>query len=372
MTELTVITPYYPSQSNGSGGIFVYDQVIEMGKFIDKVDIFVMRPLFYISRKFPFIKLNRENSKFLSSYRENVKVFELKYFPFPKDIDLYHKSISISLSFYKKYFSKKILIHTIYPLGVAANKINIKSSIVIHGTDLRYFINNKKQKVEIINALKKAQKVIVVSNGLGNEVMQLGINYNKIAIIENGIKIQQSINVEEKDDVFKFVFVGSLIMQKGVYELLSSFIEISKSIDNVELYFIGDGIEKKKLEDSSGKLLNKSIFFLGSISNNEVMQKLPLMDCLVLPSYKEGFGRVIIEMMSFGKPVISTYSGGPEYIINDECGLLVNPKDIISLTKAMEYVYENYNKYDSNKISEYVNRQYNLENQTKKTIKFIM
>lgn len=368
MTQITILTPYFPTISNQYGGIFVYDQAIEMSNSIDKVDIFVTRPIFYISRKFPFIKFNSDNSKFSSTHKKNIKINELKYFPFPKDTAFYHKSISLSLFFYKMFFSKNILIHTLYPLGVAANEVGIKSNIVIHGTDLRYFIQNKNQKNHIVRTLKEVNTVITVSDGLKKEIEDLGINTNKVHTIENGINMKQVISIEKKDNIFKFVFVGSLIIQKGVHELLTSFIEMSKSMDNIELYFIGDGIERKKLENNSSKLLNKSIFFLGSISNSDVMEKLSSMDCLVLPSYKEGFGRVIIEMMSFGKPVISTYSGGPEYIINDTNGLLVNPKETTELEKSMSFMIKNYNKYEASNIHAYVCENYDLSKQTIKII----
>ena len=40
----TVLTPYFPSKNNQYGGIFVYDQIIEMSKYLDKIDVFVITP----------------------------------------------------------------------------------------------------------------------------------------------------------------------------------------------------------------------------------------------------------------------------------------------------------------------------------------
>jgi glycosyltransferase involved in cell wall biosynthesis len=176
----------------------------------------------------------------------------------------------------------------------------------------------------------------------------------------------------EPSKIFKFVFVGSLIVQKGIYELLDSFIHLLKEYSNIELYFIGDGIEKKRLIAKSSSYINKSIFFLGSISNEEVIKELSLMECLVLPSYQEGFGRVIIEMMSLGKPVISTYSGGPEYIINKSNGILIDSKNTNQLKSAMSRIIEDYSKYESNKIYNYIKENYDLKNQTRKVIDLVM
>tara|TARA_B110000467_G_scaffold43847_1_gene40213 strand:- start:2413 stop:3555 length:1143 start_codon:yes stop_codon:yes gene_type:complete len=368
----TILTPYFPSKNNQYGGIFVYDQVIEMSKYLDKIDVFVTRPIFSVSRKFPFIKIIKNNSIFIDTNVLNITIRELKYLPFPKDTFLYHKSLSFSLLFYKKLFYKNTLIHTIYPLGVAANNINIKSNIVIHGSDLRYFIKNKKQKRAIVNSIAELENTIVVSNGLKKEVIALGIDPNRIAVIENGININKMPYYREPSKIFKFVFVGSLIVQKGIYELLDSFIHLLKEYSNIELYFIGDGIEKKRLIAKSSSYINKSIFFLGSISNEEVIKELSLMECLVLPSYQEGFGRVIIEMMSLGKPVISTYSGGPEYIINKSNGILIDSKNTNQLKSAMSRIIQDYSKYESNKIYNYIKENYDLKNQTRKVIDLVI
>lgn len=370
VTQITILTPYFPTISNQYGGIFVYDQAIEMSKSIDKIDIFVIRPIFYISRKFPFVKFDRNNSKFLKTNRKNIKTHELKYFPFPKDTVLYHKSIMFSIYFYKIFFSKNILVHTIYPLGVAVNNTNLKSTIITHGTDLRYFVNNLNQKKAILETLNKTQNIITVSDGLKNEIIELGIESSKVTTINNGIEIKNKIKNNKSNQKFRFVFVGSLIVQKGVYELLDSFIKLLHDNSNIELHFIGNGIEREKLQEKASEYAD-AIFFLGSLSNENVMNKLSEMNCLVLPSYKEGFGRVIIEMMSLGKPVISTYSGGPEYIINRDNGLLINPKNKVELFEAMRDMLNTYEKYNKSIINNYIVNNYDLSKQTDKLIKIL-
>ncbi|MFT4801267.1 MAG: hypothetical protein ACI93N_001037, partial [Flavobacteriaceae bacterium] len=118
--NITIITPYFPSESNEYGGIFIFDQVIAMSNLAKRIDVFVTRPLFYISRKVPFIKFDRSNSIFKKTNKTNTSVVDIKYFPFPKDSLLYHKSIALSLWMRKYKFSKNILVHTVYPLGAAA------------------------------------------------------------------------------------------------------------------------------------------------------------------------------------------------------------------------------------------------------------
>ena len=77
-------------------------------------------------------------------------------------------------------------------------------------------------------------------------------------------------------------------------------------------------------------------------------------------------------MLSQGKPVISTVSGGPEYILNEENGLIVPPKDTPALSRAMSQICVNYANYKPEKIIQYVNKNYNLVNQTVKLLKCVI
>ena len=95
------------------------------------------------------------------------------------------------------------------------------------------------------------------------------------------------------------------------------------------------------------------------------MQKLGRMNCLVLPSHEEGFGRVIIEMLSLGRPVISTRSGGPEYIVNKTNGLIVEPCDVLGLVHALYSVYQNYKVYDENTIKQYFENNFSIDKNTR-------
>ena len=73
-------------------------------------------------------------------------------------------------------------------------------------------------------------------------------------------------------------------------------------------------------------------------------------NAFVLASLHETFGVVYIEALASGKPVIGTYNGGAEDIINDNNGLLVNKNDIKALGDAMVYLSDNISSYDKEKI----------------------
>ncbi len=371
--KLTILTPYFPTRANRYGGIFIYDQTKVVASLVKEVEVFVTRPLFKISRKFPFIKVVRDDQALIDIELPNVRLKLIRYFPFPKDSILYHVSLAISIFLNKSKFSKNLLVHTVYPVGAAVNLAKLNPTIVIHGSDYRYFTVNKNQKKSIIKTINRLA-VITVSKGLKLEIEGIDeINTSKLEVIENGILLSnlKPLQKEEtpRDSIFSFVFVGSLIKLKGVYELLYAISELQKNTTrHYSLTFVGDGVERKGLETLASKLEAKNDSILGAVDNSKVSEVLNKKDCLVLPSYQEGFGRVIIEMFSFGKPVISTTSGGPEYIINDDNGLVVPPKDVQALSNAMNKICVNYDSYDAEKITNYVNDNYDLINQTTKLL----
>jgi glycosyltransferase involved in cell wall biosynthesis len=377
--KLTILTPYFPTQKEQYGGIFVYDQTKAFAKYVKQVDVYVTRPWFKLSRKFPFIASNRDDLSLIDIEQSNVKLNLIRYFPFPKDSIYYHLSLAISVFFNKHKFSNKLLVHTVYPLGAATQRLGLQSTIVIHGSDFRYFSKNPKQAKAIVNAVNNSS-VVCVSKGLMQEVnAAAGVMANgaKISVVENGVLIPsvsnaKQVNIIDKN-AFKFVFVGSLIKLKGVYELVEAFAKLQKKQGHEKhsLTFVGEGIEKDNLEEIIRKNSIRNVTFLGAVVNEKVMQILAEKDCLVLPSYQEGFGRVIIEMLSLGKPVIATKSGGPEFILNEQTGLIVPPKDIDSLVAAMTKMAITCDKYSPLILKEYVNKNYCIEKQTLKLLRNI-
>ena len=92
--------------------------------------------------------------------------------------------------------------------------------------------------------------------------------------------------------------------------------------------------------------LSDKIKLIGLIDREEVVKQLDDCDVFVLPSHYETFGVVLIEALSRGVPVISTYCGGPECIVNESNGILVEPKNVNQLAEALLKMYHHHNDYD--------------------------
>lgn len=152
----------------------------------------------------------------------------------------------------------------------------------------------------------------------------------------------------------EFINICNLEYKKGVDVLLKSFQKAFRGSSTYKLTICGDGPDKNHLKQLSQDLnLTENVRFLGRKSKSEIVDLLDKSAVFVSSSRIETFGVVVIEAISRGLPVIGTRSGGPEYIITDVCGTIVEPGNIDQLAEAMERMVSEYTYYDKNNIREY-------------------
>ena len=123
--------------------------------------------------------------------------------------------------------------------------------------------------------------------------------------------------------------------------LLRAMTKVWKVHDDTNLLFIGKGELDVELRAEAMKIsANGKINFLGWRSDiDEIM---PVMDILVLPSLNEGMGRVLVEAMAAGKPIVASSVGGiPDLVQHNHNGLLVPPGDEKALAEAILEIINN-------------------------------
>lgn len=236
--------------------------------------------------------------------------------------------------------------HYLFPAGAAAvevgNELGIKTYVTAHGSDM--FELYKKQpfmRSPIKKVLKNADGVFAVSNALKHEIIATGVTgiANKTKLSWNSVDIEKFSNKE--NDSFKreyklsdkpiVLFVGNLIKRKNVDSLLEA-----KKVANSDYYLVivGDGPLFKKLKKKAEEDNIPDVIFTGS--RNDVENIIPSCDVLILPSFSESFGLVLIEALACGKPVIGSNVGGITEIITKDVGLLVDPNKVSSISGAID------------------------------------
>ena len=236
--------------------------------------------------------------------------------------------------------------HYLFPAGAAAVEVGkehgIKNYVTAHGSDM--FELYKKQPLmrsTLKKVLKDADVVLAVSNALRHEIIATGVQgiSNKTKLCWNSVDIDKFSS--NKNDSFKkenkledkpiVLFVGNLIKRKNVDSLLEA-----KKITSSDYYLVivGDGPEFKKLTKKVEDENIRDVIFTGS--RNDVENIIPSCDVLVLPSFSESFGLVLIEALACGKPVIGSNVGGITEIINNDVGLLVDPNKVSSIAGAID------------------------------------
>ena len=146
-------------------------------------------------------------------------------------------------------------------------------------------------------------------------------------------------------------FIGRLVEEKGVLELLDAFRQALSVMPELRLLMVGDntvvGHQASTIHDERDRRtrefvrskvetlgLASSIVFTGYVE--DVTKLMPAIDVFVLPSHREGMPRIIIEAMASGKPVIATdIRGCREEVVHDLTGLLVPVGDTKTLSEAM-------------------------------------
>lgn len=203
-----------------------------------------------------------------------------------------------------------------------------------------------------------ADALIAVSNPL-SRVIRKRFKYENIVVpnVIGGDVFFESI--PRKHESFDFVFTGALTERKGIWDLLEAFASFYKAHADSHLHIIGDGTERLSIEKCvKNEKIEKAVTIYGRLNRSEISAVYSKCDCFVLPSRFETFGVVYIEALAAGLPVIGTKCGGPEDIIDESTGLLIECDDISGLINAMEYMYCNSENYNADELKQIVMKRY--------------
>ncbi len=203
--------------------------------------------------------------------------------------------------------------------------------------------------IQTVNRMlnRKTGAVVAISDWVCRFAQQVeGVDPDKVVTIHYGLadtrttpdgrKLRADLGYGDTEIVFGII--ARLTEQKGHRYLIDAFAEVYRKNCDVRLLIVGDGELMSELKGrvrQSG--VEEAVLFTGY--RPDVSELLQALDVFVHPSLWEGFGLSILEAMDAAKPIIATrVSAIPELIEDTQSGVLVPPKDVSTLAKAMDAV----------------------------------
>lgn len=193
-----------------------------------------------------------------------------------------------------------------------------------------------------------ATHVIPEGQGVLNDLKNGGITKKPMKVLGygnvRGVDMERfspaRFKATKNPDVFTFVFVGRIVGDKGINELVEAFVKLHDKHKNTRLVLVGKyEHELDPVSDKTRKLIdtNEGIVACGPKYGDDLLQMYVDADCFVMPSYREGFPNTVLEAGAMGLPsIVTDINGSREIIENEKNGLIVPSKNANALYDAME------------------------------------
>lgn len=261
------------------------------------------------------VEIVRNGGKY-SVYKQ-AKIFYLKH---KNEYDLVIDEINTRPFLTPKYVKNKIIIALIHQLAREYWFCETPFPLSYVG----YYLLEKSWLSKYVGI-----PTITVSESTKNDLVKLG--FTKVHVVTQGLSVEPLNSIPKKAERATILFVGRLKKAKFPDHAIEAFKIIKQKMPNGQLWIVGDGYLKKKLERNSCE----GVTFFGRVSNDlkyELMRKAHL---ILVPSVREGWGLVVTEANACGTPAVAyDVPGLKDAIKNMETGILVPFNDIDELANS--------------------------------------
>lgn len=177
--------------------------------------------------------------------------------------------------------------------------------------------------------------IIALSKEICDRLISLGYPAQRIVALSNGVDISRFRPAQREGQKPVIIFVGRLVTEKGVLNLLTAIDRLRKQFPDIKLNLVGIGSDEENLKQMSFNLgLDDCVRFCGRIE--DVTDSLRNSDIYVQPSLNEGLPNSLLEAMATGLPVVVTRIGGmPDVVVNEVEGFVVSPGNVDELVLAI-------------------------------------
>ena len=190
------------------------------------------------------------------------------------------------------------------------------------------------KKIILKHRFTSENKLKVIGNGSSNGIDTSYFDPELFSIEENAV-LKTNLGIKKTD--FVFIFVGRIVSDKGINELVEAFDKICLVKENIKLLLVGPFEDELDPLQKKAKLLinnNDKIILVGY--QNDVRPYFSISNCLVFPSYREGFPNVVMQAGAMKLPsIVSDINGCNEIIENNINGLVIKLKCVDAIYDAM-------------------------------------
>ena len=198
------------------------------------------------------------------------------------------------------------------------------------------------------NNFTQSNKLKIIANGSSNGINTTFFSPAQVSEIEK-VALREKLNIHSDD--FVFVFVGRIVSDKGINELIKAFSELQAAGNNeltgIKLLLVG-GLESDldPLNPETLAEINQNKDIISAGFQQDVRPFFAISDALVFPSYREGFPNVVMQAGAMGLPsIVSDINGCNEIIVEGENGLIIPSKNVEKLKEKMLTLARDKNLY---------------------------
>jgi len=340
--RIVLISDWYPEENRPVAGVFIEEQAVALA---ERYSVTVIAP-----------HLRRWSERPVASrgvtfdIRRGVAVARIDVVPaLPRIPGLVYAAHAEAVrTAYRAVLSRVgrpdlLHAHVVRHAGLSAQVVGHRERLPVvlteHSGPFSVHLQHALARRRVVQALPRFDAIVTVSPSLRDQIA--AVADVRIDVIGNVIDTDffspgDSGSAGSRDAPFRVLTVALLTADKRVDLVIDAVARVSGSARPVELRIVGDGPERRALEERAARLSpGTSVQFIGLADRTRVRDEMRRADAFVLASDAETFGVVVAEAMSCGTPVVATRSGGPDYVVEPGTGLLVPTGDVDALAAAL-------------------------------------
>ena len=196
------------------------------------------------------------------------------------------------------------------------------------------------KKIILNEKFTSDKKLKILGKGSSNGISIKYFDPHLYSEKDNDI-LRKELGINSNERVF--IFIGRIVSEKGINELVTAFIRLYETNSNIKLLLVGPfESDLDPIEDSNLEIINSHKGIISVGYQEDVRPYLAISDVLTFPSYREGFPNVVMQAGAMNLPsIVTDINGCNEIITNNKNGIIIPVKDSNSLYDAMSQLYNN-------------------------------